>query len=257
MPLLHNTRFYILASSICISIFVVAQVRLGIQNDQLFIIRTEQLFGALAIAYWYVALLISPLNHILSSASWMRYVVFARRAIGVSAAYFALLHGALALWGQLGGISGINLLPDRFAFALFLGAIGVAILLVMAATSFNAVIAFMTPRRWKMLHRLGYIGGMAVLVHIWMIGTHANYLNLQITVLILIGVLLALESIRIVKAITKRHPSFQSTDITIALTVCVWVCWMTLLCLLPVLVKSYHGENHQNHSYYSKEQTYA
>lgn len=257
MPLLHNSRFYILMSSICLSMFIVAHMRLSIQNDQLFIIRTEQLLGVLAVAYWYVALLISPLSHILRSANWMRYVIFARRAIGVSAAYFALLHGGIALWGQLGGIGGIGLLPDRFAVALLLGATGAVILLIMAATSFDAVIAFMTPRRWKMLHRLGYAGGIVVLIHIWMIGTHANYLNLQVIALILIGILLALESIRTIKAIMKRFPSFQSTDIVIALSVCLWVCWMTLLCLLPVLIKSYHGENHKNHSHHSREQPHA
>ena len=88
--LLDNSRFYILATSFLISLAVIGFLRLQIPSDQLFYIRTQQVFGLLAIFYWYVALIISPIGHVIGKHR-MKKVEFARRAIGVSAFYFVLL----------------------------------------------------------------------------------------------------------------------------------------------------------------------
>ena len=108
--LTRNIRFYILAATVCVSIFVFCWLRLTITDNQLFLIRAEQSFGYLCVVYWYLALLVSPLQKQMGNRFNLTPLVFSRRAIGVSAAYFALLHAGIALWGQIGGFSGLVLL---------------------------------------------------------------------------------------------------------------------------------------------------
>lgn len=241
--LFHNVRFYILGASFCASIFVASLLRQHIPDTQLFVIRTEQVFGLCAVLFWYIALMISPLSKIIGSQR-LQLLIFARRAIGVSAAYFAILHSAIALWGQLGGIGSIALLPTRFIWACLFGCIAILILLAMAATSFDTVIRWMTPRRWKILHRFGYLGGVLVLLHVLLIGTHSGYLWIQLTALGLLGIFFALETIRIMRTLAKRISLLQSLDIFIALTVCMWVLWMSLLAATPSLIGNYHKTQH-------------
>jgi hypothetical protein len=109
--LTSNSRFYILLSSFLISLLVISDLRLNFASDQLFYIRSEQVFGLLAMVYWYIALIISPLKSVIGTHS-LRQATFARRAIGVSAAYFVLLHAVIATWGQLGGSRRVTIPSD-------------------------------------------------------------------------------------------------------------------------------------------------
>lgn len=242
--LFDNPRFYILAFSVAISIFIPSWLRLHIPSDQLFYIRTEQIFGYACILYWYVALLVSPLHKRLEGRFGTAYLVFARRSIGVSAAYFALLHVVTSMWAQIGGLHGLSLLPERFLWALGFGGIGVVILIMMAATSFNKVIAFMTFRRWKWLHRLGYIGGVLVLLHMWMIGTHLSYLSFRSIIFVLLVVLFRFESIRIAENLAKKYPQVASKSMLIAGLL--WLAIVALLISLPLLIEP--SANHHSAS---------
>jgi sulfoxide reductase heme-binding subunit YedZ len=239
----HNPRFYILASSVLLSVLVACWLRISIPGDQLFGIRLQQTLGLLAIIYWYITLLISPLQKQLSAASFMPFVVFSRRAIGVSAAYFALLHVFISLFGQIGGFSGISLLPPRFFVAITLGFTALLILLVMAATSFDKVISFMTFPRWKFLHRFGYPAGILAMLHVWMIGTHMSYLTLQIIAFILLTTLFWLESSRLATFIVKKYP--RLTDKNLLLSSILWLIMTFGLLLLPQAIDnstSHHGQ---------------
>src|SRR5687767_8589295 len=100
VSLAANPRFYILASAVCVSVLAACWLRLSITSDQLFVIRLQQLFGYFSVFLWVGALIITPLHKVVGDRRYMPYLLFARRAIGVSAAYFALLHVCIALWGQ-------------------------------------------------------------------------------------------------------------------------------------------------------------
>jgi DMSO/TMAO reductase YedYZ heme-binding membrane subunit len=229
--LLDNPRFYILAAALMLSVLISSWLRLTVPSDQLFIIRVEQIFGYMCMVCWYVALITSPLQKQLNGRFGTNLLVFCRRAIGVSGAYFALLHVMVALFGQIGGWSGTLLLPPRFLWAIGLGTVALLILLAMAATSFNKVIVFMTFPRWKWLHRLGYIGGTLVLVHIWMIGTHMSYLSFRSVIFIFLLILLRLESVRIADNLAKRYSALQEKRILIS--VALWIIATVLLLILP------------------------
>lgn len=236
-----NSRFYILASSFALSLLVAASLRLHIVSDQLYYIRLQQLFGYLCIIYWYSALIISPLGRIYKNKAVMGLLQFSRRGLGVSAAYFALLHVFVALWGQLGGLSGALLLPDWFLWSFAFGSIGLLTLSLMAITSFDKVIAIMTFPRWKWLHRLGYIGGIFVLIHIWMIGSHMSYVGFRSVIFVMLAFLLFLESLRISSLLAKKYKPFQQDRLEFGIAM--WLVAVTILFVTPSLIGNYQDRH--------------
>lgn len=251
-PLLQNLRFYILATSVLVSCMVFAWLRTSIASEQLFYIRTQQVFGLFGIALWYGALIISPIGYVVGKQRIV-HLIYARRAIGVSAAYFALLHGCVALWGQLGGVQQLLLLPTFFKWSLLAGAIAFVVLLLMAATSFDVVIRRMTFRRWKWLHRLGYIGGVLAVIHIWSIGTHVAYSSTQIIALAALILLSGLETYRVVTLLAQKYPEFRSKDYFITLFVAIWLFWIVAIVAIPSTIRNYHSRHTDHPQNTSKE----
>lgn len=243
--LFNNSRFYILTSSILISVLVFSWLRLQIPSDQLFYIRTQQVFGLLCIFYWYFALVISPIGYVIGKHRTKR-LEFARRAIGVSAFYFAVLHAAIAVWGQLGGLSELNHLPELFRWSLFLGMIALVVLGIMAATSFDKVVKFMTFKKWKWLHRLVYIGGILAVLHIWMIGTHLAYLNVQLIAFVALVILAGLELFRTTKLVNEKYLHLGKTEAATLFATC-WVIVSLAIFMIPVTIQNYHSR-HTDHT---------
>lgn len=243
LPLWNNSRFYLLASSVVVSVFMVAWFRVTIPSDQLFYIRTQQMLGLLSLVYWYAALMISPLTYV-AGKQRLRHVVFMRRAIGVSAAYFALLHCVIALWGQLGGVSGLAALPFVFLVSLACGAAAMTALCAMALTSFDGVIRFITYKRWKWLHRITYLAFILVLLHIWTIGSHAAYSAVQLTALVALLVLVGLETYRTLANANKKWQFIDSKS-SLGIMMCVvMIGWVSLLVTVPTTIESYHTRHH-------------
>lgn len=237
-----NSRFYILAASVVVSVLCVAWFRVTVPSDQLFYIRTQQVLGLLALVYWYIALAISPVVYILGRQR-LRHLVFMRRAIGVSAAYFALLHLGIALWGQLGGFAGLLVLPGAFQISLVLGGVAMLALGAMALTSFDAVIRKMTFRRWKWLHRITYGAFIAVLLHVWMVGSHVTYSGVQIAAFTALLLLAVIESYRILKETDKRwHIVEGRLSFVIMMSVAI-AMWFSLIVALPAALGSYHASH--------------
>ncbi len=242
--LLSNSRFYILVFSALLSISAFAYLRLHISSDQLFYIRSQQVFGLLCIIYWYLALIISPIGYIVGKQR-TKHLEFSRRAIGVSAFYFAFLHGVVALWGQLGGIGQLQYLPSLFRWSLLGGLIAFLVLSIMAATSFDKVVSYMTFKRWKLLHRLVYIGGVLVILHIWTIGTHLAYWGVQLAAFIALAILAGLELFRISK-VSKRLLQLDKAQMFI-LFISLWLAVVFLIFSIPTFVQNYHSK-HTSHN---------
>ncbi|MES2876661.1 MAG: ferric reductase-like transmembrane domain-containing protein [Patescibacteria group bacterium] len=243
--LLSNSRFYVLVSTVLLSIIVVAFFRLTISSDQLFYIRTQQFYGLLCIFYWYTALIISPIGYVIGKQR-TKHIEFARRAIGVSAAYFAVLHAAVALWGQLGGFRGVGGLSPLFQWSLLAGLFGVVVLLLMAATSFDGVIKFMTFRRWKWLHRLVYVGGILAVLHIWSLGTHVGYGGIQLVAFVALVVLSGLEMFRLVTILARKHTSLANKRVFYSLFAGLWLVWIGLIASIPLAVENYRDVHSQH-----------
>lgn len=245
IKLKYNLRFYVLAFSLLSSAAIFAYLRSSIASDQLFYIRSQQIYAVISVVFIYIAVILTPLSKLLKKSNFMSHMLFARRAIGVSAAYFALLHTGIAFLKQVGGIASVSLLPDRFKVAFALGFIAFIILMLMALTSFDKMMQLMTFKRWKQLHRFIYVAGVLIIVHVWMIGTHIVQTPYKVTALVLLGILFGLESIRMARPLRDK---FQlATSEMHILSLSLFTILMTALIAMPQLVRNYHSSHHSAH----------
>jgi sulfoxide reductase heme-binding subunit YedZ len=119
-------------------------------------------FGFVACVLLAVVLALTPLRVL-----WPRSRVAAalnrhRRTIGVSAFFYALIHLACQILHESGWPTFWTDLRKPF---ILVGVLAFAILAVLAATSFNAVIRWFGGRRWKGLHRLAYVAAGLAAYH--------------------------------------------------------------------------------------------
>lgn len=170
--LLKNSRFWILAIAVTLSVNIAGFVQLLLPAGSLQTIRIEQSYGFISLALLYIAILASPLTKVFPKLPGKDAYLHARRAIGVSAFYYALLHVYITFFKQLNGFSGIKYLNHTYSLSLLAGVIGLGVLLIMAATSLDWVVDHMGYKHWKLLHRLVYFASLAVLVHVLLIGPH-------------------------------------------------------------------------------------
>ena len=189
--LLDNSRFWVLAVGIVVSINIAGAIQFLVPNGSLQVIRIEQWYGFISIALLYAAMLASPLTKAYPDLPGKTGYLHARRAIGVLAFYYASLHAYLAFFKQLGGVNGIGYYNDTYVAAIFLGVFALAILAVMTMTSLDWAVKVMGFKNWKLLHRLVYFAGLAVLIHVILIGSHFDGLGVLST-LTAVGVVILL-----------------------------------------------------------------
>ncbi len=174
------------------------------------IIRLSQFFALTAVTYLYTALLISPLTQAID-LPFKPLLVKARRGIGISAFIFAIAHATNAFFRQLGGFPGLNFLNTRFLQGVELGFIALLILTLMASTSFDPIVRKLSFKRWKLMHRLVYIGGISVVIHALMLGSHFADLSRLIPRLfhVALAILLFLEALRLDKYLAPRFTNLK------------------------------------------------
>jgi DMSO/TMAO reductase YedYZ heme-binding membrane subunit len=209
--LLHNIRFYILLLSIVFSLVVNIIIITTIPAQQLQTIRLNQIYGLASVILLYLALLAGPFCYMFATFPWKKQYLKARRALGVSAFYFASLHSLIAFFGQLNGFDGLGFLTNNYLIALSASFIALFILMLQAMTSFDAVIEKMTFPRWKILQRFVYLAGILTLVHVVMLGTHFQDLASPIarTAFIALAFLFFLEALRIDSWLQNRFKIAQ------------------------------------------------
>jgi hypothetical protein len=100
---------------------------------------------------------------------------------------------------------------------------------------------------WKWLHRLIYIGGIMAILHIWTIGTHLAYSNIQLGAFAALVILAGLEMFRVTKIINTKYLHLDKAE-SVTLFLAMWVVLSTLIFSIPYLVDNYHGrhEDHQD-----------
>lgn len=172
MRLLKNTRFYILAFSLLFSIAILVSVSSFYHSRELAVIKLTRLYAFSALGFLYAALLIGPAIRVFPFVPLKSKLIYARRAIGVSAFYFSVLHSNLAFFGQLGGFGGLGYLDGKYLLAIGLSFTAEMILAAMAATSFDFMVKKLTYRWWKFLHRFVYLAGTLIVAHALLIGSH-------------------------------------------------------------------------------------
>src|SRR3989344_260292 len=134
--LFSNIRFYVLVTSVLLSVVVYFLVSGFVPEKSLQIVYLTQSYALISLVYLYLALLATPLTRLFLSFPFRGPYVKARRAIGVSACYFALLHAYNGFFGELGGFAALPFLNGRYLVAITISSIALIILLIMALTSF-------------------------------------------------------------------------------------------------------------------------
>lgn len=115
------------------------------------------------------SLCITPLRRFPGLTGLIRF----RRMIGLFAFFYASLHGMHYFGVDVQWNTEIiweDLTTRRFFIA---GILGLALMVPLAATSFNAAVRWMGGKRWQLLHRLAYVSAMAGVVHFFWQGKAA------------------------------------------------------------------------------------
>jgi DMSO/TMAO reductase YedYZ heme-binding membrane subunit len=229
--------------SVTLSVFLFALLRIIIVDSRLRGIRLQQFYGLISVLYWYLVLLMSAVAKVVPKKSWMAAILFTRRAFGAMVAYFALLHALVALFDQLDGLGGIGLLPLIFRWSLALGAISLVVLLIMAALSVDKFVGLVKFKAWKQLSRISYVAGALVIVHVWLIGTHAAPILMQLIGFEALVMLAGFEAWRIGKALAGKGVRPARAAVV---AVGIWVVVTGSLLGMRQLLPSY-SKDHQEH----------
>ena len=121
--------------------------------------------GDLTIRALCYVLLVTPLKDLLKMPALLRH----RRTLGLAVLAYAFLHLLCYAWLDM-GLELDDIVQDIFKRPfIFVGMAGFVLLAALGATSFNAAIKAMGPKRWKTLHQAVYIvATLAVLHFYWM-----------------------------------------------------------------------------------------
>ena len=175
--MLRSIRFWVLTGSILLSVALYLWIIVTTAQGNAQMAKLVEVYGLLALAYLYFTLLAGPFCFTFRSFPLRGQYMHARRSLGVSVFYFALLHSLFSLFGQLGGFAGLGFLSNNYLEAVILGFVALFILSLLTITSFDWAVAKLSFRKWKLLHRLVYFAGIFILVHTVMLGTHYSDLS--------------------------------------------------------------------------------
>lgn len=135
------------------------------------LVEARQLFGLWALGLLLASMIIGPLTSILPGLPLKAPLMYARRAVGVSALGFATLHVTAYIWSVCRR-NWHELYTPGFVWVvgLTLGLIALADMFALGLTSRDAAVKRMGGRRWKRLHRTVNVGVWVILLHALFVG---------------------------------------------------------------------------------------
>lgn len=134
--------------------------RLGANPVDHFIRET----GVWSLRFLLLTLAITPLRDLAGLPGLLRH----RRALGVTAFSYALVHFVVYAWLDQGWVIDdivSDVLKRNFVLA---GFVAFVVMLPLALTSFNAAIRAMGGRRWQILHKFVYAVALLGLLHFYL-----------------------------------------------------------------------------------------
>jgi methionine sulfoxide reductase heme-binding subunit len=133
-----------------------------------------------------VALAVTPLRVQLGLPALARL----RRMLGLFVFFYALLHLLCYSWFDMGfelGDIAADIAKRPF---ILVGMLAFALLLALAATSFNRAIRWLGGKRWQALHRAVYVAaGLALLHFFWMRAGKNNFAEVGVYASIVLALL--------------------------------------------------------------------
>lgn len=209
--LMQYIRYIVLSSSLILSAALYFFIRSTVADPTLQTVTMTQTFAFCAVIYLYLALLPSPLYHVFPSFPFRALWLKARRAIGVSAFFFALIHVWHAFFGELGGLNAVLALRVQYLLPILYAATSFFILFLMTITSTNYAVVKL-GKNWKRLHRFVYLASLLIVIHALSLGSHFVTLSAFIPVVFFAALvfLLLLEAIRFVHYLQAKGSSINN-----------------------------------------------
>ena len=205
--LLRRIRVIVFFGAFVLAVALYAWVFFTIPPSSARTIRLSEVFALMSFALLYFALLASPFCEAFPQFRFRSVYLTARRALGVSAFFFGLLHASVSFFRLLGGFAGLAYLSTQYRTAMTLGFLALCILGALAATSFNTAARLM-GKKWKWLHRLVYLAGVLIMIHALLLGSHFSDFSAAIpqTFFVALAVLTLLEARRADRALARVYP---------------------------------------------------
>ncbi|MFO0702266.1 MAG: ferric reductase-like transmembrane domain-containing protein [Candidatus Andersenbacteria bacterium] len=164
-------------------------------------------YALTALVCLYLALLHTPLYRAFPKLPLRGQYYAARRPLGVAAFCFGAAHAALTFFGQLRGFDGLAFLSQRYLVAVALGVVSVLIMLPLALTANDRSLRRLGPR-WKQLHRLVYLVGLATLFHTLLLGDTVAAGAWRWVFVVAVFALTLLQAARINAVVRVRAPGW-------------------------------------------------
>ena len=117
--------------------------------------------GEFAARFMIAAMAVSPLRTVFPRAGWLRWLSAQRRALGLAAFGYAVLHTALYVIDMA---TLRNIFVEFLELGIWTGWAAFALFLPLAVTSNDAALRAL-GRRWPALHRVVYAAAALTLVH--------------------------------------------------------------------------------------------
>ena len=171
--------------------------------------------GFLSFAFISLALVVTPLRVVLPQFPFNSSLNYGRRAFGVSAFIFALVHYVLQMNFLFNWDVAKVLQSDGFTGNAFLaGYVALAILFILSITSFDWVVQKL-GKKWYALHKLVYLAYPLIIYHAVKIGLDFQNVNLYSGLFFTVaGITIILEIARLYKTFSKKPASTTSTQAT-------------------------------------------
>jgi methionine sulfoxide reductase heme-binding subunit len=178
-----------------VGLTLVVRAVAGPWNDELFYGLMHD-SGEFSVRLLVVSLAATPLQRIWPKAALVKWLRKRRRAFGVAAFGYALVHLAFHLvyrWDRIA--------DDLQQWTYIAGFVAFALMVPLAATSFDRAVKSLGIRRWRSLHRLAYLVAVFAALH-WLTKTEGDVL---VPVVLHFVPLALLEANRVRLALRRRE----------------------------------------------------
>ena len=125
---------------------------------------------------WYAGLAFAFLYLTLLAGALASHAMQARRALGLSTCWFALLHSWFGFYRFVGGLDGLRYWSSYFAWSLFAGLVALVLLGGLAIASLPWLVRRM-GRYWKPAQRLLYVAAVLIVIHGVTVTIHLTHLR--------------------------------------------------------------------------------
>ncbi len=162
--------------------------------------------GLLAFIFLLLSLLVTPLRIV---TGWTVLISF-RRTLGLYAFFYACVHFLIFFTLDRAGSLTSTVHEVLVRKYLLVGTSGLLLMVPLAVTSTNAMVMRLGAKRWKRLHRLSYLVGVAAAVHYyWLVKSDVRQ------PLVFAGVLTALLGFRLVRGAREREKLARAPSVAL------------------------------------------